>query len=616
MESSYASRLAAEGRAEMARRIVRYVESRPWGARVVGYFPFGPDEGTPTLVCEDALFENSPAMRREFQAFLKTRYGTDAALQEAWRMPAASLDTASPPTDAEWTEARKRWMHWPEPRETRRYRDYFLAVRELLAYQRKTELAAVREAAGRPVVTGTDALKQTLYGWLIRDAFDGANYGPGFRNVLLGSGSTGVGPLLDLPEMDSLITPADYTARSVGFAWEPEGIGDSLVLRGKTVFIEDDARAWAPRVIGTQGAWRNADECRAGLMRNLAMAASRGFIPYWMNISADGFFSDPEVQRIVAEQIPVRRRLLSLPLVPTEHAIAMIIDDESGLDEDFTSGFQNLAVLRQRTDALALSGIPYRVYLLSDLERDDFPVFRAYLLPNVFRLTPARTALIRKKLMRNGSVVVFGPGTGISDGNRLGPEAASELLGFPLELVRKEAARRVLAYGGAHPALADLRGVEVYGDSYGYGPILQPAQVTLPAGVVELGKLSAWWEANRAGLVLKEFGRGAAGNGRPGPRAEGDCAAVFTMAAPVPATVLRSLAMYGGCAPWAEAGDVVAANGNMVAIHTMRPGPRRIHLPQRMRVSDAVTGQTAGCGETFDINLKAPDTQVFVLAPP
>ncbi|HUS47937.1 MAG TPA: hypothetical protein VM098_07450, partial [Phycisphaerae bacterium] len=212
---------------------------------------------------------------------------------------------------------------------------------------------------------------------------------------------------------------------------------------------------------------------------------------------------------------PVRRTLLTRPLVHTEHAIAMIIDDASPLDEDFTSGFQNLAVLRQRNDHLCNTGLPWRIYLLSGLERDDFPVFRAYLLPNCFRLTPRKLELIRQKLMSNGSVVIFGPGTGISDGEKLSARPATGLLGFPLELTEKEFARRVLVYGGSHPALADVRAPVVYGDSYVYGPTLEPAAELAASDAVELGKASIGWYCNRAGLVLKEFGSGAARNRAP-----------------------------------------------------------------------------------------------------
>jgi hypothetical protein len=227
-------------------------------------------------------------------------------------------------------------MHWPEPKQLGRYQDYFMTVRELVIFQRRSELAAVKAEAGRPVLVAMDALKQTMFGWLIGDAFFAQAHGMEFRNILLASGSIDAGEMLSWPELDALIAPADYTARSCGFGWESEGIADSLVLRGKTILIEDDARSWATDERHTQGAWRNVAECRAGLARNLVLAASRGHIPYWMNVGG-GYFDDPDVLRVVAEQIPLRRTLLTRPLAHTEHAIAMIIDDESPLDEDFTS---------------------------------------------------------------------------------------------------------------------------------------------------------------------------------------------------------------------------------------------------------------------------------------
>jgi len=507
-------------------------------------------------------------------------------------------------------------MHWPDRRETGRYRDYFLCVREQLRMQRWMELAAVKEAAGRPTFAGTDALKQPMLGWLIRDAFQAAALGMDFRNILLASGSVDVAAMLDMPELDFLVTPADYTARSVGFGWEPEGIGDSLVLRGKTIFVEDDARSWATDERDTQGAWRSAAECRAGLMRNLAIAASRGFIPYWMNVGR-GFFDDPDVLKIVAEQVPIRQKLLTRPHAHTEHAIAMVLDDTSPLWEDFTSGFQHLAVLRQRTDHLALTGLPYRVYLLSDVQRRDFPRFRCYLLPNLFALRRHRVDLIRRKLLRDGSVVIFGPGTGIVDEGPLAAGAAGELLGFPLEIVRRGSARHVLVHAGAHPALAEVRGPLAYGDSYVYGPVLQPPRDLTPHGAVELGKASAWWRCNRAGLVLKELGKGAAGSGKSGQRGAGDCAVVFSMAVPIPASVLRSLAIYGGCCPWSDLGDVVAASGTMLAVHTVRPGRRVLHLPEAMDAADALTGKAVARGtRSFPITLGAPETRVFLLDKP
>ena len=175
--------------------------------------------------------------------------------------------------------------------------------------------------------------------------------------------------------------------------------------------------------------------------------------------------------------------------------------------------------------------------------------------------------------MRDGSVVIFGPGTGITDGRKLSAQPSSDLLGIPLELVDKSASRSVLVHAGTHDALADLRGPMVYGDSYAYGPVLQPMPDL--KGAIELGKASIFFNSNRSGLVLREFGHSAKGRGPT------DCAAVFSVACPLPAELLRSLALYAGCNPWGDLGDVVAASGSMLAVHTVRPGMRRIHLPSR-----------------------------------
>jgi hypothetical protein len=226
-EASYASALAAEGRAEMARRLVRFVEGRPWGARVIGYLPFGQDEGTPTLHIEDCLFDQSPAMTRKLRAYLAGKYGADAALQAAWQDPTVTLVTATQPSDSQWQAARAGWQHWPDPKLLRRYQDYFLTVRQCLLWQRQIELSAVRQAAGRPVLTATDAFKQPMFGWLIQDAFFARQRGMDYRNLMLASGSIGVAEMLDHASLDALITPADYSARSVGFGWDSEGLKPS-----------------------------------------------------------------------------------------------------------------------------------------------------------------------------------------------------------------------------------------------------------------------------------------------------------------------------------------------------------------------------------------------------
>ena len=615
VRASLASDAALDALAREARGIVEYSEAAAWGDRVIGYAILPPGEGLTRHAVQGQLFDRSPAMQRAFRAWLRDAYPDDDALQQAWHDGDATLDAVQVPTLAEWRDARDGWMHWPDPAATRRYRDYFACVRDLFFKRVRTFTTTVQQAASRPVVIAYDGLKQPMMGWMLRDAFRARGVGADAASVHLGSGSIDVGRLMDHPPLDALMTPADYTARSVGFGFEPEGLGDSMVLRGKTTFPEDDARSWASspgRV--TQGAWRNVGEARAGLLRNTAVSLSRGMFNYWMNVGK-GFFDDEQVMSLIAEQVPMRRRLMQQPLAHSEHAIAMIIDDTSPIWEDYTSGFQHLAVLRQRVNQLAQTGLPYRVYLLSDLKREDFPRFRAYLFPNLFELNDRRIELIRDKVISHGSIAIFGPGTGIINDGERGAEAASELLGMPLELKMKEVARYVQVYGGAHPALGDLDGPMTFGDSYIYGPVIQPKREL--GAAVELGKGSTWWRSNRAGLVLREFGKGAAGNDKPGERGADDGAVVFSVATPIPSRVLRSLALYGGCVPWSAAGDVVAANANMLAVHSTRAGARQIRLPRQATVTDARTSETlVQDASTFELTLEqAPATRLLTLSP-
>jgi hypothetical protein len=161
-------------------------------------------------------------------------------------------------------------------------------------------------------------------------------------------------------------------------------------------------------------------------------------------------------------------------------------------------------------------------------------------------------------------------------------------------------------------AMKDMPGI--YGDSYKYGPILTPDPARLPgSGTVTLGEAITTWNVSAPGLVLKEFGRGGAGNGRPGLRGDGDYAVVFSAAIPLPAPLLRSLAHYGGCNVWVNSDAVVMASDSVVAVHSTEPGPVTLNFPRRMKkVTDAVTGNVVAVGVTsLQLDITPPETRVF-----
>ena len=587
------------------RNLIAYCEARPWVDRIVGYIYFAMGEGLTNLACHGFSFDVSDAMQRVFSNFVRARYLTDDALRLAWNSPEARLDAVRVPDEAEWKAKRDALLHWPEPAQVRRERDYFDLQAVLFRQTFRGIMGTLRDAtASRPVLLGIDALKQPMIGWLLNQAFGRqdwiTNPVSDYPEMALASGAIDVGDLLDDAGWDLVITPSDYTVRSVGYGHESEGVSDSLRLRGKAMLAENDSRSWVGAESETLGAFLTPAEARAGLLRNMAWTLSRGHLQYWMNAGGN-YFHDPKIHEIAVRD---ERRLLDAsiywPHLETEHAICFVIDDSSPRHENGTAGYQQIASLWQRHLGLAHCGVPYRVYLLSDLANDSMPKYRTYLFPNLFEINDERLALLRRTVLCDGRMAIFGPATGITNGTTLGAEGISQLLGIEFELVARQASRRVLVHG-SHPLTANLPASLSYGDSYAYGPILVPTRAAVnTGGFATLGSATTFWGVNKPGLILKETP---------------DCKMVWSVAMPLPANLLRECCRYAGSHIWCEEDDIVLASETVAAIHSVKAGPRTLLLPTPRPVWDLLSGEKLGESVTrIDVTMASPETRLFHFA--
>lgn len=633
--------------ARFLRHVVGHCERQPWGDRIVGYQLISLlGEGLLHLAIAGRMFDVSPAAQHAFREWTKRRYGSVGSLRRAWGNPRLTFQGVRIPTEKAWHRKKasatptfggqpipfeqlpvngptrhEGLFHWVEEANATPERDYARFMRDLFFLHTRNSVAAVKAAcaaAGRRRIVGIDLAKQPLLGWQILSAFDGIGDGTSFPSMHLFSGSWDVGPLLDNSGMDYIWTPADYTARHMGFAHEAEGLADSLVLRGKTMIIENDARCHVGPARTNQGSFRNPREVAVGLLRNAAMTLTRGVQSYWCNVTGGkGFYDDPSIERAMAKVAPLLDRLNTAPHRETREAIAFIIDDESPLHENFTTGFQNLAVIWQRILGLSHCGVPYRIYLLSDLAKRNLPAYRTWFFPNLFKVDTRVLRLLRSKVLRDGNLAIFGPATGITDGRFLGAAGASKLLGVPMELLPRTTKRQVIIHDDGHAVTRELSANLTYGDSLAYGPTLLPVEGAVErAGAVALGRAVAYFWVDRDGLFLKEFGRGARGNRRPGPRGPNDYAVAWTSALPLPAELLRSLVRHGGGHVWCEENDVIYASENLAAIHTSKAGPRTLKLPRPCVVRDAMSGEILGRRlREIRLKLRSPDTRLFELTP-
>lgn len=569
---SLASERFRDDACRFSRAVVQYCERQPWGNRLIGYWNGLRTEGTHDPVIEGWLFDHSEPMRRAWSEYRK-RHG---------------LPDAPIPTDLRKTQ---RGLYWTTDNQPLRH---YLSLQKELFHRLFTGIAhATRDETvrlGRERVIVYDALKTTMAGWQLQDFFDPNQRDDNTPELLSGSGHMDVATLLDDPAFDGVLTPHDYQARGVGGVYEPEGCVDSCVLRGKLFVSEMDTRTWCGK--DHYGRAENVKEFEAITWRNLATSLTRGFHSYWMDLHED-WFVDASIHDVIHGQASVLRASIDWrhEEVP---GIAMVIDDAAILETDGRAQVLAETIQWELRQGLARCGVPYRVHLLQDLARDDFPAHRVIYFPCLHRIDPARLDLIRR-VMNDGRVIVWGPGSGISEGLRIGTEAATRATGFEFDLINADYARRTLITEFDHPITRDLSPDTVIGSPTRYGPMLFPRDGTM------LGRAWTKQGRNHAGLAIKSM---------PGWHS------LFTTAAPLPAALWRGIARFAGAHVWCDSGDIVLADRSIVAVHSTKSGPRTLRLPRSCRVTE-LTGPLAwDATDAITCDISAPQTRIFLMQEP
>jgi hypothetical protein len=613
---SLASDLHWEDCARATTAVIRYCEGRPFAHRLLGYWYGMRMEGTHEPLVRHDLYDHSPLMQERWRAFLRERYGGDVdALRAAHGDPDLAFETARVPCDPLRGSTRevKDLLYWQPATANRPLRDYLLLTARLYHRAMRRLFRASREATDRRRVFLYDALKQSMQGWTNLGFFH-PEYGwpDHYAELMAGSGHLEVADLLAEEEgFGGLVTPHDYHHRGVGGVCEPEGCADSCVLRGKYFFCELDIRTFHDDAEhGAYGCARDAREFAAISWRDAASSITRGFNGYWMDLVRD-WFSHPDLQASIGPAVEVLRRSLEWEH-RTVPGIAMILDDQCVLETNGDGAPLQELVMWEWRRGLAHCGVPFRIYLLEDLALEQFPEHRVYYFPNLYRVDEERLNLVRRRCCRDGNVVVWGPGSGISDGATLGPEHAARLTGFDFHWLPVNHPRRFRFSNFDHPLAVGFGPDDWVGGPLAYGPCLYPADGTEVA--------LAWPKQarNYAGLAVKEMGRGPRGPAAaPATLGGGDWASVFATAGPLPAGLWRNLARYAGAHVYSESDDVLLADSACVALHSVQSGTKRLALPQRRAVEDLVRGEAvSAAAEEIVFELDAPATHLFRLSEP
>ncbi|MGN0866931.1 MAG: beta-galactosidase [Oligosphaeraceae bacterium] len=569
---SWASLAWREYTIQGLRKMMEFLSQTAYADHLAGFvLASGQTEEWMEWGLDDVVFSDySPASEKAFRAWLRRRYGSDQALQAAWKDPSATLEGATQPT------ARERSLDYagvmlPARPGARRIADYNRYHGENVAECIRVFCRAIKEATDGRLLAGA------FYGYV--NELSG-------RPRLLLSGHTGVESLLEAPEVDFLCSPTGYAYRQVGGEGFPYAMGavDSLQLHNKFWFVENDIRTY-----DTKSPLLGSPDVREGdahqQIKESMHSLLSGLAQWWFDVGYISFTGEP-LARAIRDCVRIMEET-TLRLSRESVAQVAVVLDETSFDWTTPDTRQTSCATRELLRTLGYLGAPVEVFLATDLEKLPERL-RLLVLPMSLAWTPRQRDAL-DSLRKRGCTLAFLGTPGVIPLENLETmtpgEGAAAFTGLPLEVTE----------GAPLPSVS----------------FADPAGEWLPAHgprCVFMG--NAWCDAPGRGLVAylkespelrllghyvdKERG-GAAGLAAAGVRegAPGEGHLFFSGLLELPALLWESLYRKAGVHRYVTTPDLVWASPDVLAICVNKPGIRCVSLSEPGgSLVDMITGET------------------------
>ena len=591
----------------------RMLMALPYADRIVGCFlaAGGTSEWYYKLpvLADGMTLDHSPAFRRWFSRYLTEKYGTDSALQAAWKMPSATL--ADPPIPG----AEKHYFAWDADR------DCTVPPRPVLSNGDVPAVLPNAYSVGSFAdVDGNQQVHDFYLAWhngtaasvshfariikeLTPDRLVGAFYGAHGCTSFLGGGTCG-GTLriLNSGFVDFLAAPGVYENRQGGGMEGQREFPDSFALRNMVYIVEQDTRthmenAYFRDKYNVFDLTDSVNIMKREFGRNLCEDTQA----WWFDQLLGGRrYKHPALYDLIARQQEIAAESFTLPRKkPSE--IAFIFDEESTQVVSQATTQQCVEMLRNYE--IARIGAPVDQYYHNDMANPAMPDYKLYLFVNVFSLTDAERETVKAKLRRNHAVAVFLYASGLINPDRemkLSPAHISDLTGFDMvmDMTRHSPKFRI----DSHAAAEGMQHRFIYGwfdrrrmDSLGSNSEI--VSYLWPTFYPRDGERAATFLTFDApAIAVKE--------------ADG-FTSVFHGAKLIRSDTLRSLAAFAGCHIWCRSDDVTYIGAQYVTIHASSNGPKTLRFPHRVTATEVYDGTVYRDVTEITVDMYLGETKMF-----
>ncbi len=356
----------------------------------------------------------SQAMLKRFREFLLKKYGSDAALAEAW---GKNVTVASAEIPLPEERSRSTYDTFRDPSKDRQVLDFIDCQSEVMVDWAIYHNKIMRELVPDKLI---------------------ASYG-GYTMFYLQpqmekSGHLAFFKLLDSGLVNLYTPPQDYNMRSIGSpggSMVPHG---SVRLRGQKLFSENDSRTHFGGVNGHCHSDSIFEDIGL-LKRDFAFNLTTDSSSYFYDMTGS-WFNDLQLLRVIGECSRIGRAALQFNTA-TDSKIAIFTDVASfKLISPKAVGFSGTVLREVRRELNSAGAGIADEYYLNDILRDDFPAdrYKVAVFPNIFNPSKEIRQAIENKFKKHGCTLVFGYGAGMFHNDKLDAQGMKKLTGMDFSI--------------------------------------------------------------------------------------------------------------------------------------------------------------------------------------
>lgn len=604
--ASFASAAYAQDVRDYVQRLVRFMNQRPYAARIMGYIPEiaepessmgGADQnGFQSDRAKLNIGDYNPQAIAMFRDYLREKYGdTLSELQKAWKNPLVTFDSAAPNL-ADLTEEGVYGGVFRDPTEGRMPFDYFEFLSTMVPrFILKNVAQVIKEE------TGGRGLVGFYYGYVVETLRSVNNPG-----ALLQGNHFYFSRMIDSPLIDFYMSPLQYDHRMAGDRMFPFQPVDTLRLHRKLYIAEEDLRTYVASLT-SYGRQRSEAESLAVLENHLGTAIIKG-TGAWMADwslgagharSAVPYFATPPLLKTIERMKHIYDRTLDLPRTSATR-IAVFVSPQTMYYHDIAYAsviYYNL-VTRMLYTQLPNIGAPFDIYTMDDLDQAFVQKqYKLYILLNPFFMDEQQRVAVQK-LKRDGNTLLFfyAPGY-ISNERGLQIEDIRKISGFNVDLTYDRQILSCATDASNHPLLHGIiPGTKFTAEGFDYAPEtakIHPAAFSPRINIADpQATVLAHYADHATALAARDFG---------------DWKAVYAAVPYLDTAMLHNIAQWAGVHLYTEPGVIVEANNQFLLLHNGFDRDREldIRLPRSGDVYDLLADQPIAA-QTDHFHIKLP----------